>query len=137
MSNILSNALNGIASGVNGLLRPNGPPPADTLRPTETPHRKQLIGGDSAAPDGGPPGGGPPPRRNIVAEKSIAATQDTAGNSIRQMELMNDQQDRMAAVSATMQANAALRAQMLQTVRDITKDAKDAIKDQGEAGHKG
>ena len=48
----------------------------------------------------------------------------------------NDIQNRLAIVSATMQVAALARSMMMQTLRDMIKDAKDTVKDQGEAGHK-
>ena len=48
----------------------------------------------------------------------------------------NEMQNRMAVVSAAMQVAALARSMMMQTLRDFVKDAKDTVKDQGEAGHK-
>ena len=52
------------------------------------------------------------------------------------MDAANASQDAMAVKSMEMQTLAAMRSMMLQTVRDLVKDAKDTVKDQGEAGHK-
>ena len=49
---------------------------------------------------------------------------------------LNAIQDQMAVKSMEMQILAAARSMMVQAVRDLVKDAKDCIKDQGEAGHK-
>jgi hypothetical protein len=48
----------------------------------------------------------------------------------------NEAQDRLAQLSMAMQAAAAARSMMMQAIRDFVKDAKDGVKDQGEAGHK-
>lgn len=48
----------------------------------------------------------------------------------------NDAQNQMAMLSAAMQTAGLARSMMMQALRDFIKDAKDTVKDQGEAGHK-
>lgn len=58
---------------------------------------------------------------------------------IQQQETMlkaNDAQNQMAMLSAAMQTAGLARSMMMQALRDFIKDAKDTVKDQGEAGHK-
>lgn len=60
----------------------------------------------------------------------------TSDGSIAIMAAANAEQNKMAAASAMFQTMGALRSMMMQALRDLIKDAKDTVKDQGEAGHK-
>ena len=85
-------------------------------------------------------GGTPPPQGQVGSEE----VGDTISNSMSESEKAardaqlnaNDAQNRMAILSATLQVAALARSMMMQTLRDFIKDAKDTVKDQGEAGHK-
>lgn len=48
----------------------------------------------------------------------------------------NDVQNKLAMASAANQVAGLVRSMMMQVLRDFIKDAKDTVKDQGEAGHK-
>ena len=48
----------------------------------------------------------------------------------------NDVQNQLAMASAANQVAGLVRSMMMQVLRDFIKDAKDTVKDQGEAGHK-
>lgn len=102
--------------------------------------RPPRLSGNSAAKQ--VPGldrGGPPRRPPGLDEHGPSERLEIEGNSltaVERMEQLNAQQEKMALMTATMQANAAVRSEMLQMVRDLAKDAKDAVKDVGEAGHK-
>jgi hypothetical protein len=63
-----------------------------------------------------------------------AATGAAAAEGL--MASMNLLQDQLAASSAANQIAAMVRSMMMQALRDFIKDAKDTIKDMGEAGHK-
>ena len=88
---------------------------------------------------GGPLEGRPPLRSTEAGQSGPVEEQEIEQDVLSYMERMqqlNDQQEKSALLTATMQARAANRAEMLQMVRDMAKDAKDAVKDVGEAGHK-
>ena len=61
------------------------------------------------------------------------AVNDTTGNTLTQY---NDLQNKLAVQSMAMQTAGLQRSMVMQGLRDLIKDAKDTIKDQGEAGHK-
>ncbi len=68
---------------------------------------------------------------------TISNGMDSSEEAARNATLQaNEAQNRMAILSATMQVAALARSMMMQTLRDFVKDAKDVVKDQGEAGHK-
>lgn len=71
----------------------------------------------------------------ITAAQIAAMTKSTA-DTMAMQEAANTEQNLLAANSARLQIEGAARAEALQTVRDLVKDAKDAVKDQGDAGHK-
>jgi hypothetical protein len=71
-----------------------------------------------------------------VAGMGLAASGGTTAGTIGTMATMNAEQDAMAMASMKFQALAAQRAMIMQCLRDLIKDAKDCVKDQGEAGHK-
>jgi hypothetical protein len=71
-----------------------------------------------------------------VTGTAAIASGGTTASSIAQMATMNAEQDAMAMASMKFQALAAQRAMVMQCLRDLIKDAKDTVKDQGEAGHK-
>ena len=81
---------------------------------------------------------------NVGGAASTQMVGNTVGQSMDEgamaaenaMTKANDIQNRLAIVSATMQVAALARSMMMQTLRDMIKDAKDTVKDQGEAGHK-
>jgi hypothetical protein len=81
---------------------------------------------------------------NHAGQLSTQVVGNTVGQSMDQgagaaedaMTKANEIQNRLAIVSATMQVAALARSMMMQTLRDMIKDAKDTVKDQGEAGHK-
>jgi uncharacterized BrkB/YihY/UPF0761 family membrane protein len=81
---------------------------------------------------------------NLAAQNSTETLGNTVSNSMDQgagaaedtMTKANEIQNRLAIVSATMQVAALARSMMMQALRDMIKDAKDTVKDQGEAGHK-
>lgn len=71
-----------------------------------------------------------------VAGGVAAGADMTSDGSIAIMAAANAEQNKMAAASAMFQTMGALRSMMMQALRDLIKDAKDTVKDQGEAGHK-
>ena len=87
----------------------------------------------------GPPNGRPPKRTRAEDEASAEgqeAIEDNIRSVAQRMEQLNEQQERMALMTANMQMQATSRSEMLQLVRDMCKDLKDSVKDVGDAGHK-
>ena len=72
----------------------------------------------------------------LVGATSVGGSEALAIQTDLQMTAMNAIQNQMAIKSMEMQILATSRSMMVQAVRDLCKDAKDTIKDQGEAGHK-
>jgi hypothetical protein len=66
---------------------------------------------------------------DIAADSVGTETGDT-------LQKYNDMQNKLAVQSMAMQVAGLQRSMVMQGLRDLIKDAKDTIKDQGEAGHK-
>jgi hypothetical protein len=64
------------------------------------------------------------------------ATDQVGNETSSTLENYNDMQNKLAAQSMAMQVAGLQRSMVMQGLRDLIKDAKDTIKDQGEAGHK-
>ena len=63
------------------------------------------------------------------------ANDQVGTNTGTTLEELNDQQNKLAVQSMAMQVAGLQRSMVMQGLRDLIKDAKDTIKDQGEAGH--
>lgn len=68
---------------------------------------------------------------------AVSGAMDTGALSAEAiMAKANDVQNKLAMASAANQVAGLVRSMMMQVLRDFIKDAKDTVKDQGEAGHK-
>jgi hypothetical protein len=68
---------------------------------------------------------------------TVSGAMDTGALSAEAiMAKANDVQNKLAMASAANQVAGLVRSMMMQVLRDFIKDAKDTVKDQGEAGHK-
>ena len=106
--------------------RPGGP--AD---PTD--HGASRPAGHGAEPTAA----NQPPASTVAGSPDLEEPVQNAASSFeKQMEMINKQQERMQIVSAKMELEAAGRSMVLQALRDMIKDQKEAVKDAGEAGHK-
>ena len=121
----------------------SGSPTSTTPTPPASASAAAPGAGTDAAKDGTVPNGA------IAGGVGTSAVTSTITNGVGagtiggvtaavgvDMAAVNAANDVIAAQSMYYQMLATQRSMLLQAVRDLCKDAKDAIKDQGEAGHK-
>ena len=71
-----------------------------------------------------------------VASAGVAAKSEIGNNASDDLTQFNDQQNALAVQSMAIQTAGLQRSMVMQGLRDLIKDAKETIKDTGEAGHK-